>query len=165
MSVSIRRAGNCYPCISRILSMSKHMVGGYEGLCVFGVSIHIIPTQLPARLLLSVLVIHWQFPQGNNSFTWMMDFSEWNSSCLIPFLMCRTQILKHCLWNKKCTCDSPYCKMIEQNNSLGTNVPLPSLGMSVIFLSGLWAWFKEGTEQQNLCGSADWLMYWQNHQL
>lgn len=55
--------------------------------------------------------------------------------------------------------------MIEQNNSLGINVSLPSFGMTVILLSGLWAWFEDETEQQNLCGSADSEIYWQNHQL
>ena len=52
-----------------------------------------------------------------------------------------------------------YCKTIEQNNSLGTNVPLPSFEMALVFLSGLRAWFEKGAAQQILYGSADLVMY------
>lgn len=151
MSVSIKRPG-CYPCISRILSMSKHMVGGYEGLCLFGVSIHIIPTQLSARLLLSVLVFYWQFPQRDETINLHGWWTSVNETPLVSF---HSSCVEQRYWNTVCEIKNVpvihlYCKMIEQNNSLGTNVPLPSLGMSVIFLSGLWAWFEEGTEQQNV---------------
>lgn len=60
---------------------------------------------------------------------------------------------------KKISAIHLYCKMIEQNSSLGTNVLLPSFEMPVVFLSGSWAWFAKGAVQQIVYGSTDFLMY------
>lgn len=52
-----------------------------------------------------------------------------------------------------------HCTMIEQNNSLGTNAPLPFFEMALVVLSGLWAWFEKGAVQQILYSFADLVMY------